>query len=166
MQHRMKLNPMPSHRIHKMLEEEAVGRFVTIGPDGYPYAIPVHFVHYQDKIYFHGLPRGQKLDNLRANPRVCFEVDKMYGYLKEGVDMPCNVNTDYESIIIIGDAIVLEDVELKKTVLKAVVAKLTPDMSDMKIPDKMVMATAVVEITVKECTGKYYNQATLNRDNA
>jgi nitroimidazol reductase NimA-like FMN-containing flavoprotein (pyridoxamine 5'-phosphate oxidase superfamily) len=166
MQHRMKQNPLPYERVKEILAGQEVGRFVTVNKNGYPYAVPVHFVYYEGKIYLHGLLKGQKLDNIKGNRKVCFEVDQMHGYLKDGALNPCSVNTDYESIIILGDANIIQEFEFKQKVLDQIVQKYAPEMSHVGMSEKMVRGTAVVEIKINECTGKYYNQSSLDRDNA
>lgn len=42
----------------------------TVNADGSPYCVPLTIVREGDNIYFHCALQGQKLDNLRARPRV------------------------------------------------------------------------------------------------
>ena len=102
MQHRMKTHRMSESEIEALFGEAQVGRLATLNPDGFPYVTPVHFVYYKGKIYIHGLIKGQKIDNLKANPKVCFEIDKMIGFLPS--ELPCDVNTEYRSVIAFGAA--------------------------------------------------------------
>ena len=51
-----------------------------------------------DRVYFHGLAAGQKLKNLRANPKVCFEVTGPHSFIQ--AEKPCGTNTAYQSVII------------------------------------------------------------------
>ena len=60
-----------------LLSSRQVGTIATINKDGTPYCVPVHFVYADGKIYIHGLPAGQKIDNLIANPNVCLSVYNM-----------------------------------------------------------------------------------------
>ena len=68
-----------------LTEEEAMdvvrkgeyGVLSTVGEDGKPYAVPLSYVLDEEKkvIYFHGTAAGgQKMDNILANPSVCFTV--------------------------------------------------------------------------------------------
>ena len=41
--------------------------------------LPVHFVYFDGKIFVHGLPKGQKIENIAADPRVSFCVEKLNG---------------------------------------------------------------------------------------
>ena len=59
----------------EILKGTSIGRLATLDSEGYPYITPVNFVYYQDCVYFHSGTKGEKIDNLARNPRVCFEVD-------------------------------------------------------------------------------------------
>ena len=53
----------------RIMASTNIGRMATLDSDGYPYITPVNFVYFQDRIYFHCAPKGEKLDNLDRNPR-------------------------------------------------------------------------------------------------
>jgi nitroimidazol reductase NimA-like FMN-containing flavoprotein (pyridoxamine 5'-phosphate oxidase superfamily) len=85
---------------------------------------PVHFVLLEGRIYIHGLANGTRLQNLRENPRVCFETAGPHSYLQ--AETPCDTNTAYQSVIVLGTATVVEAREKKIRALEALVAKYTP----------------------------------------
>jgi nitroimidazol reductase NimA-like FMN-containing flavoprotein (pyridoxamine 5'-phosphate oxidase superfamily) len=58
-----------------ILREGSLGRLGCIAA-GWPYVVPVNYFFDGKDIYIHTLP-GKKLDALRANTRVCFQVDKI-----------------------------------------------------------------------------------------
>ena len=58
-----------------ILREGNLGRLGCIA-DGGPYVVPVNYVFDGNDIYIHSLP-GKKIDALRANPRVCLQVDEI-----------------------------------------------------------------------------------------
>jgi hypothetical protein len=58
-----------------ILSEGSLGRLGCVA-DGAPYVVPVNY-HFDGKdIYIHSLP-GRKIDAMRANPRVCLQVDEI-----------------------------------------------------------------------------------------
>jgi nitroimidazol reductase NimA-like FMN-containing flavoprotein (pyridoxamine 5'-phosphate oxidase superfamily) len=67
--------------IERILGSATIGRIATNGADGYPYITPVNFVHQEGNIYFHSALKGEKLENLERDPKVCFEVDIPLAYL-------------------------------------------------------------------------------------
>ena len=154
MQARMKEHPLTAEQIDSLLDAVQVGHLATLGENGFPYVTPVHFVRMNGRVYFHGLAAGQKLKNLRADSKVCFEVEGPHQFIQ--ADTPCDTNTAYESVIITGHAAVVEDPAVKIAALDAVVAKYTPQHAGAVYPANMLKMTAVVEITISEITGKYY----------
>lgn len=145
--------------IQRILSLTNIGRLATSGQDGYPYITPVNFVSLEDKIYFHCAPKGEKLDNLMHNPRVCFEVDLPLSYIDIGLDPNrpiCHLHQFYHCVIIRGSASVVQDGKLKVAVLNALIAKhegtddfekVTEDMSGCK-------ACAVIEVKPESITAK------------
>ncbi|MCL2549849.1 MAG: pyridoxamine 5'-phosphate oxidase family protein [Methanimicrococcus sp.] len=155
MQNRMKTHQLTEKEMNQLLDNSMVGRLATVNAGNVPYVIPVHFAWHNQKVYIHGLTRGQKLDNIAANPNVCFEADQFETLIMPEISNPCDVNTQYQSVIITGTAKVIEDKTLKTEALDRIVEKYTPSLSGIEFEDALKM-TAVIEITVKECTGKYY----------
>lgn len=153
MQGRMKKYQISFLEIEEILKEQKVGRLATLNLNGYPYVTPVHFVYENNCIYIHGLSKGQKIDNIKNNSNVCFEIEEMLGLILD--EKPCNVNTAYKSVIILGNAKLVEG-EKKVEALNAVVSKYTPHLANIPFPENMLKATSVIEIEIVEATGKRY----------
>lgn len=156
MQHRMKTHQLTLEQVDTLLYKAEVGRLGTISEDGYPYVISMHFIYHDGKIYMHGLPKGQKIDNINRNSKVCFEIDELLGLLTESVTIACDTEAEYNSVIIVGTATIVKDIELKRKVLDKIVEKFTPQFARHELPEKMVKGTAVIEIQIERCTGKYH----------
>jgi nitroimidazol reductase NimA-like FMN-containing flavoprotein (pyridoxamine 5'-phosphate oxidase superfamily) len=152
----MKTHALTAEQVDELFARAPVGRIVTQNPDGFPYAVPIHFIYDQGKIYTHGLPNGQKIDNIKQNSKVCFEVDEMIRVICDDIQIACDANTEFTSIIALGHAKLIEDLDFKREVLNKVVDKYTPNFSGSTLPENMVKGTAVIEIDITECTGKYY----------
>lgn len=156
MRHRTKTHLLTEKQILEFLHRAEVGRLGTFSLGGYPYVVPMHFVHFNNKIYMHGLPMGKKIDNIKYNQNVCFEIDEMLSLIHEGVEDPCDVNTEFNSIIIQGEASIVEDFEEKHEALSRIVMKFTPHLMDKEMPPKMIKGTAVIRIDIIKCVGRYY----------
>lgn len=153
MQGRMKKHQISFPEIEEILKEQKVGRIATLNPNGFPYITPVHYVYENNRIYIHGLLKGKKIDNIKTNPNICFETEEMQGLILD--EKPCDVNTAYKSVIILGTARLIEG-ETKVMALNAVVKKYTPHLSNIPFPENMLKATGVIEIEITEATGKRY----------
>lgn len=154
MQGRMKEFGIERNECGEVLKRAMVGHISTINEDGYPYTVSVHFIWDGESVYFHGLNKGKKLDNIRRCSKVCFEVSDMKKILKEGVSIPCDADTAYESVVILGDACILEKAEDKKKILEGFVDKYLPELRRYDFPENIVNGTAVVKVMVREMTGK------------
>lgn len=156
MQYRMKKFQLTLEQIDGLLHRADTGRLATINENGYPYVIAMHFVYFNNKIYMHGLPKGQKIDNLKRNSKVCFEVDELFGLLTDNIENACDTEAEYNSVVIIGNASLIEDLDYKREVLNNLVEKYTPQLIGKDLPDNMIKGTAVIEVEIVECTGKYH----------
>jgi uncharacterized protein len=74
----------------RMLNEERVGR-LGLNDDPQPYVVPTDFAFEDGAIYVHTPDLGLKAKLARANPNVCFEVDKYNDTV-----------TDFRSVIVRG----------------------------------------------------------------
>ena len=148
-----------TEEIQRILSLTNIGRMATNGKDGYPYIVPVNFVSLGGNIYFHCAPRGEKLDNLIRDPKVCFEVDVPLSYIDIGLDPGrpiCQLHQFYHCVIIRGTASVVKDSKLKVDSLNALIAKhentddfekVTADMAGCK-------ACEVIEIKPESISAK------------
>jgi len=152
----MKEWPMDGAAVREFLAACPVGRVSTVGADGWPYTVAVHYVYRAGKIFFHGLNAGEKLDNLRRCDKVCFEADALDGILAEGIDAPCDADAAYRSVVVRGRARLVEDLDEKRAALAALVEKYLPGGTALPMEDRMVAGTAVVEIAPDRVTGKYH----------
>jgi nitroimidazol reductase NimA-like FMN-containing flavoprotein (pyridoxamine 5'-phosphate oxidase superfamily) len=138
--------------MESLLREALMGCLATVGPDGSPYITPLHFVFYQGKIYFHCAVKGRKIDNIRANPRVCFEVHELTEIVQS--QRVCDFGTHYRSVLVFGRARPLSDVDEKVLVLTALAEKYAGGQAVEPPTLKSAKGTEVIEITIEEMTGK------------
>jgi hypothetical protein len=143
----------------RILASTNVGRMATVDAEGYPYITPVNFVFHEGCVYFHCAPKGEKLDNLTRDPRVCFEVDVPLAYLEVGFNPernPCRTHQLYHSVVIRGKARIVPDGELKTAALNALLAKHEGNRAFAAVtldsPDSR--ACCVVEIRPEKMTAK------------
>ena len=138
--------------IARILSLTNIGRMATIGKDGYPYITPVNFVSLDGNIYFHCAPKGEKLDNLMQDPRVCFEVDVPLAYIDRDLDPTrptCHLHQYYHCVIIRGMGAVVEDTKLKVAALNALVAKHEGNDDFEPVNENMPLCKACQVIEIK-----------------
>ena len=71
----MSVQEMSHEEIEQFLTCARIGRLGILFEGG-PYVIPIGFAYDGKKVFFHTCSKGTKIEALRKNPRVCFEVDE------------------------------------------------------------------------------------------
>src|SRR5438046_7416916 len=113
-------------KIIDFLNSQSAGRVASIDKDGCPQVIPMNFVYAHGAIYMHSHPFGEKLDNIRRNPNVGFEVDQHICFLPSYYFHPTDASqadTLYISVVIKGNAVIVEDTEEKAEALNMLMDK-------------------------------------------
>ena len=156
-------------RIIQFLNNENTGRISSIDKDGFPQIIPMNFVFLNNAVYMHSHIKGEKIENIKRNSKVGFEVDKNLEFLPSYFSDPEDASladTLYISVVIKGDAILVEDKEEKVLALNGLMEKYQPEgqyepmREDMDVLD----ATAVIKIMPKEMKGKYKIGQNMSKD--
>ena len=123
--------------------------------DNEPYVVPMNYGYTMEDgklvIYLHSAVRGKKLDMIRANPKVFFEMDCDRTPF-EG-KKPCQYGLAYSSIMGRGTARIVEDVEEKIRAMSVLMK--TQTGKDFSFDEKLVSIVAVIRIDVSEYTAKH-----------
>jgi hypothetical protein len=139
--------------IDKLLNTCPVGRLGTLGKDGSPRIKPLNFVYLDGTIYFHSAKEGEKIDDISRDDRVVFEIDEPMGYVKGDIN-PCSARFLYQSIMVKGKAVVVDDVAERLLALRSLMEKYQPEGGYGEfLPEKLAI-TAVVRIDIEEISGK------------
>ena len=164
-----KLQIKSKEKIIEFLNTEQTGRIASIDSDGFPQIIPMNFVFTNDVIYMHSHKRGEKLENMKRNDKVGFEVDKSLEFLPSYFFDPSDASladTLYISVVIKGNCILVEDKEEKVLALNGLMKKYQPEggyepmNSDMDVLNEV----AVIKIIPNTMRGKYKIGQNLKHD--
>ena len=148
------------HKMIEFLNGQQVGRIASLDGNGYPQVIPMNFVYHDGVIYMHSHPFGEKLDNIRRNPNVGFEVDQHICFLPSYYFHPTDASqadTLYISVVIKGKAEIVNRIEEKAIALNALMEKYQKEgryeALDANMPS--VHEVAIIRINPKDMRGKY-----------
>jgi nitroimidazol reductase NimA-like FMN-containing flavoprotein (pyridoxamine 5'-phosphate oxidase superfamily) len=119
--------------------------------DNVPYVVPLNFGYRDGCLYLHCAKEGRKMDMIRANPRVCFEIDTDVEVIR--AEQPCDWGMKFASVIGFGTASVPEDLEEKKRGLDAIMEHYS-SRPPQPYAESYLKHTAVIRIEVEEMTGK------------
>lgn len=135
----------------EVLRKGTSGVLAVNGEDGYPYAVPLSYVYYDSKIYFHCANEGHKIDSIKKDSKVSFCV------IDQDIVMPEEYTTYYRSVVVFGKACVLEDDAEKRDAIEAICAKYLPEEMKEdweKTVDGAFEKFSIVAIEVEHLTGK------------
>ena len=123
--------------------------------DNEPYVVPMNYGYiFEDGklvLYLHSAVSGKKLDMLRQNPNVFFELDCDLTPFEGKV--PCQYGLAYFSVMGRGTGRIVEDVEEKKRAMSILMK--TQTGKDFSFEDRLVSIVAVIRIDVTEYTAKH-----------
>lgn len=103
--------------IEAIIQDAAVCRLAMVD-SGEPYIVPMNFGYINGQLFFHCALEGRKLDIIRSNNRVCFELESGVEIIK--ADDPCNWSTRFCSVIGYGRAYIVQDADEKTTGLDVI----------------------------------------------
>lgn len=119
-----------------------------------PYVVPMNYGYTMEEgkmtVYLHGALKGRKLDVMRVNPKVFFEMD--CDIVPFEGKTACNYGITYASVMGRGKAVIVEDTEEKIKGLQVLMK--TQTGRDFEITDKMAGIVAVIRIDVSDFTAK------------
>ncbi len=155
------------------LNEERVGRVASIDQQGYPQIIPMNFVYVKNDlidiqsdnknigaIYLHSHPIGEKIENIKRNSKVGFEVDSYVCFLPSYYFHPTDASqadTLYISVVIKGNAAIVQDPDEKANALNALMKKYQKEGGYELLSSSMgsVREVTVLKVVPDQIRGKY-----------
>jgi len=142
------------------LNHQKTGRICSIDKEGYPQIIPMNFVFVNDAVYMHSHTKGEKLENIKQNGKVGFEVDQSIDFLPSYFTHPTDASqadTLYISVVIKGTGIIVNDRKEKTLALNSLMKKYQPEGGYESISPEMevVDEVAIIKVVPVTIRGKY-----------
>jgi nitroimidazol reductase NimA-like FMN-containing flavoprotein (pyridoxamine 5'-phosphate oxidase superfamily) len=141
--------------IHDRAEIEAVIRKAEIcrlglSVDNSPYIVPLNFGFEGNCLYFHTAREGKKIDMIRQNNTVCFELEVDCEVAR--AERPCDWSMKFRSVIGYGKAFLLTDAEKKRRALDVIMAHYSGQQNEY--PEHLVDRLAIIKVEIEGMTGK------------
>jgi uncharacterized protein len=155
------------------LNQEKVGRVASIDEQGYPQIIPMNFVYVKNDmidtlssnknigaVYMHSHPFGEKIENIKRNSKVGFEVDSYVSFLPSYYFHPTDASqadTLYVSVVIKGNASIVQNKDEKANALNALMKKYQKEGGYESLSSNMVSVreVTVLKVVPDQIRGKY-----------
>jgi nitroimidazol reductase NimA-like FMN-containing flavoprotein (pyridoxamine 5'-phosphate oxidase superfamily) len=140
--------------IDAILDEALIAHLGITGADGQPFVIPMLHARRGGVVYCHGSAGGRTLRVLAAGAPACLTVTLLDGLVLARSAMHHSAN--YRSVMILGEATVVDERDEKLVALEAIVEHIVPGRwADVRRPsEKELKATSVLSIPIEEASAK------------
>ena len=135
--------------IEQILKEAFVCR-LGLCDNGRPYLVPLCFGYEDNALYIHCAKVGKKLDIIRENNNVCFEVDTDCQIIK--AEQACRFQLRYKSVIGFGRALLIEDPELKRRALDVIMQRFSE--RPFEYTAENLEQPMIIKVEIESMTGK------------
>jgi len=142
-----------SQAIEEIIREADVCR-VALANGDIPYIVTMNFGYTgssEKKLYFHCANEGRKLDMIRKNNYVCFQMDTDHKLYKG--EKGCDWGMKYSSVVGYGNISVMTDKAAKEKGLNCIMKHYGGDRK-YSYDDKIFEETTILRLDIKEMTGK------------
>jgi hypothetical protein len=122
--------------------------------DGQPYVIPTLYGRVEDELYVHGSAASRMLRTLKNGVDACLTVTLLDGIVLARAIFNHSIN--YRSVIVLGRAVSVEDVDEKARALEAFSAMLLPGRwEEARPPTPLELkATSILRLPLDEVSAK------------
>ncbi len=126
---------------------------IAVSQNNLPYIVPVAFGYKDNCLYFHSAPQGRKIDIIRQNNNVCFELDIDCELAKKS-EQPCSWSMKYRSVVGFGKAFFIDDLEEKRAALNIIVEHCSGNSQEYPYAENVISNMAVIKVEIDSMTGK------------
>jgi nitroimidazol reductase NimA-like FMN-containing flavoprotein (pyridoxamine 5'-phosphate oxidase superfamily) len=122
--------------------------------DGQPFVIPTSFARIGDELYIHGSAASRMLRTLSGSVPVCVAVTLVDGLVLARSAFHHSIN--YRSVVILGQAALVEDLGQKRRALEAFTEHVIPGRwAEVREPNEQELkATSVLALPLAEASAK------------
>ena len=135
--------------IDEILNRERV-MHLALADNNIPFVVPVFYAYDGASLYFHSAKAGTKMEIIKRNDNVCFEISIFEGVAPS--DAACNFEARHRTVIGCGKAALVEDDDEKTKALDLIVAAFTNEK--FTYSKKNLERTQVVRIDIASVKGK------------
>ncbi len=138
------------NEIDDILKKNTVCR-IALSDNNKPYMIPVSYGYDDEKIYIHCAQEGRKLDIIKKNRHVCFEVSDNIGLV--GGESACQYTARFRSVIGFGEIEIVIDRERIRKGLNIIMRQHT-GKEEWDYKEKILGHTGMLVIRIHSVSGK------------
>lgn len=135
--------------IQEILKKSFICRIALFDQE-YPYVVPLNYGYKNNALFFHCAIQGKKIDLIKKNNKVGFEIEQNHEILKS--EISCKWTTKYRSIMGQGKIEIISDFEKKKEGLDIIMQH--HGKKDNKYNEKIVEKILILKLEIVNLSGK------------
>lgn len=127
---------------------------IALTDENTPYIVTMNFGYsggVQKKLFFHSAGEGRKIDILKKNNHVCFEMDTDHDLMSSRD--ACDFSMKYSSVVGWGDIFIISDDKERKEGLDSVMKHYT-NREEFTYKQNVFNRTTILKLEIKTMTGK------------
>lgn len=128
--------------------------------NGKPYVVALNFGYERENdaliLYFHSAYEGHKMDILRTNPNIYFQMDCVNEFITGSHENPCAYCWRYDSVMGSGNIEFIEKSEEKAHALNCIIRHLGKKEETFQFPEAKLKNTCVYRVCSTDITGKHH----------
>ena len=123
---------------------------IALCDDGQPYVLPLNFGYDGEYLYFHSANDGKKIEILKKNNRVGFELDILNAIITD--ETPCEWGAKYESVVGTGIAEFMGSRREKAKSFECILSQYGGAFNKFK--DSSLSSVTIIRVTIVSISGK------------
>lgn len=128
--------------------------------NGKPYVVALNFGYEREGdvliLYLHCAMEGRKIDILRNNSNVYFQMDCVNEFIEGNSERPCSYCWRYDSVMGSGQVEFVEDIQKKTHALNRLIQHVGKTDEIFSFPPASFARTRVLRIRSNDITGKHH----------
>lgn len=136
--------------MEKILDSSEVCR-IGLVDNGEAYIVPVNYASRDGIIYFHSAPQGKKMDILRKNNKVTFEIE--YPGEIMAAETPCEWSAKYRSVMGHGTIETEEEPDAKRKAMDLIMRKYGA-LGELKYNEASLSRMVILKLKITSMSGK------------
>lgn len=128
--------------------------------NGKPYVVALNFGYERQGdalvLYFHSAYEGHKMDILKENPNIYFQMDCVNEFITGTKENPCAYCWRYDSVMGSGQVKFIEEPDEKAYALNCIIHHLGKTEDTFQFPEAKLKKTCVYRVISTDITGKHH----------
>ena len=136
--------------IEEILADSEICRVAILDAE-FPYIVPFNYGYQDNALYFHSATKGKKIDLIRKNNKVCFEITYSSEIIK--CETACDWSTKYRSVIGYGTIEIISDLQEMAKGLD-IIMEHYGRIGNNTYKAKSIKNMFILKLTIESLTGK------------